>query len=176
MQAAQSTLFDELLDAVATVCKFGSGLHASKIVEWYDDNRPNVEGQQCISIRFTEWLPDEYPGAGRAGSLCYLGIRVTIWTRMMLDKASTDKWRFRNAAVGHLPRLMGCLDRLDGEVLFNAYNPTTKLSTGTPLSWEPLQHMPGIFCERVDNNDETWIKSALNFRTTVATPLTVADE
>ena len=171
--ADQSTEYDDLLDALATACQFGSGLNASKIVEWYEDSRPLVEGAQCVGIWIKGWEPTLYPGAGREGYLTYLSIQITLWTRFMGGKASVDKWRFRNANVGHLVRMRGLLNYLVGENLFTSYNATTYAPTGDPLNWEPLQHLPGPFVERVDIDDESWIRTPLKFQTLIAQPLDV---
>lgn len=171
--AEQSTPFDQLLDSVALGCAYGSGLDRSKVAEWFGDEREIVEGQQVVTYKLGDWLPDEYPGANREGMTAYLSVEITLWTQMKQDKASVDKWRMRNSGTGHLPRYTGLLDWFDGEVLFTSYNSATYEPTGTPLSWEPLMQMPSKFAERVKRGDETWIKSVLVFRTRIAKPLTV---
>lgn len=117
--ANQSVTVDEVLDAIQGLLVKATGLPERRVVEWYEDGRPGIEGRETLCwFRWLSEEPDTQSGAGRHGTKTDLLVEVNLTTRTMKDTAGRD------AKIGrtHLATRFLVVNALYGRMLHPAYD------------------------------------------------------
>jgi hypothetical protein len=166
---------DQVLDAFQSLLEKSSGFAADRVIEWYDDNRPNVEkGNDIIWFRWTDESPDSESGAGRHG------FRVSTMVEVNLVSRDTNQ-RSKRLGRRHLANRYLLINGIQGQMLFSGYknrsgdfppqptNPVTVLSASTMV----IDKLPKT--ERDKRPESGFMTSKFGVRFDTVLPLIVND-
>lgn len=117
--ANQSVTVDEVLDALGLLIRKATGLTDRKVVEWYGNERPSLEGTETVCwFRWLEEGLEADAGSGRHGTPNNLLMEVNLRTRGFKDQAGKDK----KVGRAHLAKVFQVVNALYGQMLFSAYD------------------------------------------------------
>lgn len=136
----QAASYEQILDAIHVQLMVYTGLDTDRVREWYNETRPMFGDDTLVTFRPTTEQPFPNAGAGRIGTKCEIGIRVTIWQRFQSDDAGQHRLWGRQVLA--LRRQI--VSALHDHNVFDSYDPVlgTPLPTAKPLLYKVFQYQP----------------------------------